>query len=521
MRGQYGDIAGEDEIPVCNAYKQEYSLMNTIFLDTNIFIQCRDLHVLPWKEITGDESLTLVVSRSVQKQIDSFKQGGNTRRAKHARKANSLFRKVLCAPDHTLVISEKPIEVSLCLKSHIYRGGELPCDLELTGPDDAIIADAIAYARLHPEDNISILTHDTGPLLTAKTCGVPYHIIPEDWLLPPESDPRDKEIFHLKERLGELEKQIPIISVQTLSDTGLIDKIDVSKSIYPILSEGQISDLAANILRRFPMKVNFEDQANPDDKPHVSIIEPLLEYKCKFIQASKKEIDDYQKIQYPSWIKDLRKYFYNLAERCEYPEYFVAFSMRVTNEGQIPADNLIVEFELSRGLLLLPPNEECKDNLFKIPVADLPVEPKAPHGRWEERFRGMQNAFEIDKTFAHIAAQNRSFGHLLSPPPLAQNFRKDRNAFYWKPGRPDMPADRWCLECEEFRHKADPKIFNIIIEIEDFPNVVKGCLKARITAKNLPQPFEHTLPIEIAYVKKDTMLIAEEILCRYLNAESP
>jgi hypothetical protein len=71
----------------------QYGLsMKVLFLDSNLFLQCRELHELPWNEIAPDEKeILLAISRPVQREIDKLKHDGNDRRAKRARKANSLW----------------------------------------------------------------------------------------------------------------------------------------------------------------------------------------------------------------------------------------------------------------------------------------------------------------------------------------------------------------------------------------------------------------------------------------------
>lgn len=51
--------------------------MKTLFLDTNLFIQCREI-TLPWNEIVRDDSILLLIPRTVQEEIDRNKHNGNT-----------------------------------------------------------------------------------------------------------------------------------------------------------------------------------------------------------------------------------------------------------------------------------------------------------------------------------------------------------------------------------------------------------------------------------------------------------
>ena len=163
--------------------------MRVLFLDTNVFLQCRDLAELPWQEITGDEKLLLLVARPVQEEIDRLKQDGNSRRTKRARAANSLFRKILSSQNSKVTIrTALPlVEIAFSPLASIQESG---CKLlDLTRADDRIIAEALHYRSENPADNVAILTHDTQPMLTAKHCGLVYIPVPNNWLLPPRRPP--------------------------------------------------------------------------------------------------------------------------------------------------------------------------------------------------------------------------------------------------------------------------------------------------------------------------------------------
>jgi len=50
--------------------------MKVFFIDTNIFLQCRDLEQLPWSDMCEkDEHVQLLVPRAVQREIDRQKRG--------------------------------------------------------------------------------------------------------------------------------------------------------------------------------------------------------------------------------------------------------------------------------------------------------------------------------------------------------------------------------------------------------------------------------------------------------------
>ena len=61
------------------------------FLDANVFLECRALEELPWKELTDEDPIRLLVALTVIEEIDKRKHG-NDRRADRARKASQRLR---------------------------------------------------------------------------------------------------------------------------------------------------------------------------------------------------------------------------------------------------------------------------------------------------------------------------------------------------------------------------------------------------------------------------------------------
>lgn len=68
-----------------------------LFIDTNFFIQCKKYDQIDWNidELENVGEIVIMIARPVLSEIDRHKQDGNTRRAKRARAANSLFRQML------------------------------------------------------------------------------------------------------------------------------------------------------------------------------------------------------------------------------------------------------------------------------------------------------------------------------------------------------------------------------------------------------------------------------------------
>ena len=68
------------------------------FLDTNVFLECKALEELPWKQITDQDPVRLIVPLTTIEEIDKRKKG-NDKKAERARRASQRLRLIRDAVD--------------------------------------------------------------------------------------------------------------------------------------------------------------------------------------------------------------------------------------------------------------------------------------------------------------------------------------------------------------------------------------------------------------------------------------
>src|ERR1700745_4001966 len=113
--------------------------MHILVPDTNFFLQCLDYETLDWSLVTDDPDITIAVPRTVQREIDRHKDGGNSRRASRARKAWSLFAQIIDSNDNCLPTRVINGSLNIELLMPKIRADDCP-DLDLQNPDDQIVA---------------------------------------------------------------------------------------------------------------------------------------------------------------------------------------------------------------------------------------------------------------------------------------------------------------------------------------------------------------------------------------------
>lgn len=493
-----------------------------LFLDTNVFVQCKDLKQLPWAELCkDDEELLLLIPSVVQEEIDKHKQEGNTRRGKRARKASAFIRQIILSDQTSLVISSSKPFVRISFPSPSDHPCSLPDFLDLSRPDNRLIADILRYKSAFPEDHVAFLTHDTNPLLTAKRCGISYHIVPDDWLLPPEPDSKDRKISELENRVKELESNYPVVEVSTGDMPGSkIERFSAETVKYKPLTDGELNELLDQIMKRYPMKTNF-DQDFSQEFPKWAflsqsrIIDAMTGVKREFEPPDFAEIEKYQREQYPAWVENVKKYLLGLPVELEQMVDPPRFSIMLANNGSVPAENIVVEFSaMGKFFFTEIPDDDTEKKKKNQSV--FPTPPKAPQGRWVTRgmsafdplhlgdARSLLEAFSKPSYLIDPLERLRIFhspSSLLGPLP-----KRDRNRFYWKSGRSDSPSKKWVFECEEFRHKIKEEMFEmILVAPRSEQGLVEGAIKCSVSARNLPEPVILHIPVTFVHVEGDTL----------------
>lgn len=476
------------------------------FTDTNLFLQCKQLTDLDWSMISNGSDILLMISRPVQKEIDSLKSDGNRRRAKRAREASSFMKKMILSGDKISIIRESDPCVEVSFPEYHSGKNAKPAILDLNRSDDQIISEALLYQEENPNYDVELLTHDTNQILTAKNCGLPFTVVPDDWLLPPEQDPRDKRISELEKQLKKYEESLPTINITAQGkEDNDIDTLDFNITIYSELSDAEIEKLANAVFQNHPLRTKF-DRDSQIEPPELSPVEGVYR-EWVYRPPDNEEIEQYTNVKYPEWQAKVKKFFKRLAYKKGYPNRNAKITITIDNIGGKPAENLIVEFEALGGILFQPPDyNSAREEIIEEIGLPLPLPPKPPEGNWIKRYKptSMPSSMllqDLNPSIPELISRN------MFPDPLLpiRNIptERDKNAFYWKCKRPYGRTDKWSFECSEFRHQFQQESFRIIVFVPRKNKLETGAIKCRVTANNLRDPVLKYFPVKIKYDNGD------------------
>ncbi|WP_215825189.1 PIN domain-containing protein [Xanthomonas sp. MLO165] len=489
--------------------------------DTNVLVQCRPLVELPWKEVfPGFDSIILVLIAPVMREVDRQK-GGQGRLAKRARTVNGLIGELLESPSVLISKQGSLPDVSLICREDLRPDPETEESLDYRQADDAIVGTVSALVKACADEPVKLLSNDNGVLMSARRIGVPFHRVPQEWLLSAESDEDQRRIKALEGELKRLRTSEPVCVVKAAA---LPWRFEVDG--FEALSEAQIVELLNALKRKFPQETDFGQRESSvrSTRPGLHGIHAHFG-KEEFVPATDDEIQKYQQEKYPEWISNCEAYFKELHLKLERRQPAPRIFLELINDGACPAKDVRVTFSIRGGELLvkLPDEDEepraadlengmqVEINQVNLGLA-LPRPPAAPKGHWKKAralsalgrtvsFSGISHGF--DPLTSHV--------HRFVSPMLPSTLESDK--FYWESGkRPRSPRPSTELTCQQWRHRSIPESFEF--EVVWFGGVEcrKGALTVEIHAANLTDPVTKTIPIEVIAHAGDTWAEAESLI---------
>ncbi len=457
--------------------------MLNLVVDTNLFHEFRKLEELPWNEIEASGDITLIVSDPVQTELDDHKKSSRARLKRRAVELTKRFREMILSGRVEEIIREKNPTVVLRLDD--TPPSAMPDgSLDLSVPDDQLVAIAKAIQDANPEHRTCVFSDDLRPLRKARRIGVEAVVIPDAWRRAPEQTDDDRERERLAKEVARLRNQEPKLSIVT----SVGKRIDFTLPVYAALTDAELDELVKDLSERHPIETNFE---KAKDCTHWGIAGSLPGVlQREFNPAPENKVEQYVNTDYPAWLERCRELMAGAHERFNWLEQQFFLSFQIANEGTRPAGDFLISFNTQGPLLVMPDdsNDEDGEDASNYTSLVLPGAPEAPQGEWKTvsslgRLADMNRGFlGNDQSFL---ASHRPYIPDLSPPEP-----RDPNAFYYR-ARPGDPVSRFALTCEQFRHAGPPEHFQLRLFPEREAAEIDGktaALEVICEASNLSDP---------------------------------
>ena len=437
-----------------------------LFADSNLFLHYKPLHQVEWSRFGNFDHIEVVVCRTVQREIDALKDGREGRRSDRARRAASTFLDIAQrGPQEQRATSPR---VLLRLYETSQPKKDLADQLDYSQNDDCIIGHLAQFREDNPSADVRLLTRDSGPVLTARTLGIPYAIIPDGWRLAPEPDDRDRKIRELKLQLEELQAQEPKFhfSCDQQSDSRSGHVEIAYKAFWP-LEETERVQLLQHLQNRYP--------------PTVATREGI----------SAKAISEYEERDHPAWIS-LCQELLDIVNRIVQLEHCPELTVRIQNNGSRPATNALVEIRASDNFGLTAPMSELRE-FGLMPAMERPKPPDQPQ----------------PQASLSTILNNLTRSSVLALPDLnlVSRFRDQEDFEYTADAKLETEPSIG-FTCGLWRHSLEPKEFTVRLVPATLDNPITGEITCTVHADNLMRPATFKLVVTLSPDYRKTLVPA-------------
>ena len=472
----------------------------TLYLlpDTNFFIHCRSLDEIDWSEMQGYSEIHIIVSIPVVSEVDRHKSKGNERVGRRCRKWNQKFRELLDEGSQYRLVQDRAPRVLWIIDYTLSPSKELNEILDYNRVDDQLVGCASSLNTQKHTKDAYLLTNDTGVMLSAKRVNVPCKFIPSGWLLPPEKSELERENEKLKSEIKLLKDTEPNISLYGTDGDSRVSELNFNNVEYSKLSADSITELMAFLQHTCPMVMDFGAESSSKGIGK-SIGYTLVEVYHHYIPPTEQSILNYQEKLYPAWLQECEAIFGELHVRLTGLLPPLYFSFCGVNSGTRPANNVRITITTKGNFHLecipvVPIEDSLSQSEQEKGPIKLPPPPSAPKGHRNYMTHALESITSSMSEFVSsttIAAFQHPLEKLPTPhvPPP-----HDRHAFYFSTQK--YPAKEMVLQCDQWLHGDDAKVFDGVICFENGTTTEKGVIECLLQAENLSIPLRSRIVVK-------------------------
>lgn len=340
----------------------------------------------------------------------------------------------------------------------------------------------------------------------------------EHWLRPPEPDESAKDNARLRAEVQRLSSAEPKIELSFRDEAGtVVSELKASLLRWPALEDHQVEGLMLEVERMCPRAVSFErpkPRATDSLVGRLAAIERMSQIsafsaRSVYEPATEGEIEQYRTIDYPSWLREVRKALETLHHRLDARTVWPDVVAVAENVGTRPAAEALLAIQARGAFELLNDegaDEDDEGQSAKAPTAplELPLPPPPPRGRTKivdplAVYRGLHTDDFAAARYLPLTLQN------FSPPKS-----RDSDAFYWRFGRRD-----WTtlieLECASWRHGKAGLEFPLQVRAVE-QEKTSGLIEFSLHAHNISAPKQIGLPVRIDFEDGQTLAEAKVLV---------
>ncbi len=413
-----------------------------VFTDTNLFEQFQPIENIDWVNLSGGDTVTLVVPAVTLSELNKHKDGAIRGRIKR-RAANVLSQLSAYSRQPGRVVLRNGVDL-------IFRHQEPLIDfterhLSKDVPDDRLLASAIEFAgeKNILDRSVMVATGDLGLELKIKGQDLLNPLLlPQELRLADELDPEETKIKELTTELQRIRSSIPELN---LSFAGGAVSTEIALEPPVELNMEKVEEGIADLKRKHPLL------GGPPPDP-LSLLSALAGLTGSELEYNSELVAYYG--AYRGYYDEVLKYLnrQNLSTDLDF---------LLHNSGGAPADDIDIELHFPDGFAVLDAADE----------EDPPKEPRPPLTP-QEKFARMV-------AMPNILLPNYNLPHLTLPQPAGNTQLKSikkTNSYFVR------------VFVKKLKHTMSESLPPIRIRFDCYDAVKPFGVEYRVVAGNLPTP---------------------------------
>lgn len=436
--------------------------------DTGFFIECKPANEIDWAKYYEQKEINILLIPTVIEEIDSHKGGQNKRRSKKARQVISFLQELLLPEKDSI---ETLTKTGQTLR-FIFNDVELETfeqTKRIASNDDKIIASALKISKDFKDDKVVFICSDFGALLKAKSAGVPFLKIPDEWKVESEKDDERDEVKQLKFEISQLKKTSPYIEIKK-------DFFEVESIIYSPLTNKEI-DYILDIVKKENPPINKTDLLEAIESSEK--LNPSIISNYRFRTPSTDSIERYY-FDYEEWTQKYRQFLADFHKTVRAKLGIPFIKLLLQNTGGIPATETLVKLTPRDDILLSMDSDFFhNDESFSSPIP-----PEPPKGEW----RSLSDVLSPNL--------NTHFDTSFIHPNLNNNIR-DSNSFYFESSKRAQKNETLELTCQQWRHGLEPEEFKLFVVTKPDDTTQQARISLEVHSNTLSLPLKKNINIKI------------------------
>lgn len=439
--------------------------MKTIFLDTNVFLHFKLFDHIPWYKILNTDKVKIIIAPIVISELDEHKYN---ERAKIRKRAKNILSKL-----HNY-IGNGSLSAKINGKLNLVFITKQPSKetfsnfkLNHNSQDDHLLACILEYCEENTEENVILVTSDIGPILKANSLKIQTLKMPDEYLLPFETDKNTKKIKKLEQENYFLKNIMP--------DTKLFFKNKQTTKTFFIKSALDIDDnyieKKINSLKsKFPPKA-FEENKNPKnvkEKWNFGLNELIstLSYKKEFIEQYNNELKDFYD-KHESYLVDYIIYL-NI-KRLSFN-----IDLYICNDGNSPAEDIDLFLHFPNGFELSK----------KSDFVEKPKKPYPPR---------MRKLFDFNIPIPHLTSFHNINPGSLKVPNVSRPTIKKTHSF------------EVSYNIKHLKHNQCEKLDTLVVTFNYNNELINFSIDYKIQASNIPNEITGKLNVLVKGIYPATL----------------